>query len=254
MEKIKKISNNPYIVAASILIVAAVVAVAIFFVNPTSAPTPVAIQTTIEDFQPVILKPATNPSTDFVDPVTEQDHIKGNPNAPTKIVEYSDYECPFCKRLHLTMNQLMDKYGASGEVAWVYRHFPIDQLHPIKARAVAVAAECSNEQGGNSAFWKFSDRYFELAKSNNQTDIGVVIPLIVNEIGLDKVAFDQCFVSGKYNKHIQENFDNAVATGGVGTPWSVLIGPDGKTYPLNGAQTQATIEQLISIAQKNESL
>ncbi len=85
-------------------------------------------------------------------PITSKDHIRGNPDAPVKIVEYSDTECPFCKRFHTTMKEVMDEYGKDGKVAWVYRHFPLDQLHS-KARKEAVALECANEQGGNDKFW-----------------------------------------------------------------------------------------------------
>ena len=78
-------------------------------------------------------------------PISSSDHIRGNPDAPVKIVEYSDTECPFCKRFHETMKQVMDEYGKDGKVAWVYRHFPLDQLHS-KARKEAVALECAKEQ------------------------------------------------------------------------------------------------------------
>ena len=73
----------------------------------------------------------------------------------------------------------------------------------------------------------------------------------MKEAGLDQVTFQTCFESGKYDDHIEADIANAVETGGRGTPWSVMIGPDGKTYPVNGAQPLAAIEQLISIA-KNE--
>src|SRR3989344_453399 len=99
-------------------------------------------------------------------PITSTDHIRGNPDAPIKIVEYSDFECPFCKRFHETMQQVSAEYG--DQVAWVYRHFPLDQLHS-KARKEAVASECAAELGGNDAFWKFTDRFFELTPSNDQT-------------------------------------------------------------------------------------
>jgi protein-disulfide isomerase len=83
-------------------------------------------------------------------PITSADHIRGNPNAPVKIVEYSDMECPFCKRFHPTMQQTVDEYD--GKVAWVYRHFPLDSIHS-KARSEAIATECAGELGGNDMFW-----------------------------------------------------------------------------------------------------
>lgn len=189
-------------------------------------------------------------NTNKVKEVTADDHIKGSIDAPIKIVAYSDFECPFCKRYHETMTSIMKKYGDSGEVAFIFRQFPLDALHPVKARAVAVASECANELGGNNTFWKFADRYFELTLTNNQTDIEKVIPQIVTEIGLDKTAFTSCFSSDRHNARIEADTANAAETGGRGTPWSILIGPSGKTYPINGALPQASIEQMIEVAKK----
>lgn len=183
-----------------------------------------------------------------MNPIDDSDHIRGNTNAPVKIVEYSDMECPFCKRFHFTMQQVMDEYGKGGKVAWVYRHFPLDQPHPVKARAEAVASECANELGGNDAFWKFIDRFFELTPSNNQTDVQTVLPQIAREIGLNESQFATCLTSGKYDKHIQDDLDNATATGGNGTPWSIIVTAGGKKYPLSGAQPFAAIKQLIELA------
>jgi protein-disulfide isomerase len=94
--------------------------------------------------------------TDQVNPVTDADHVKGDRNAAIKVVEYSDFDCPFCGRFHDSMNSVVE---SNDDVAWVYRHFPLDQLHP-QARAVAQAAECVAELGGNEAFWTFTDGYF----------------------------------------------------------------------------------------------
>lgn len=238
MEQETQTKNNLAIPVA-IVIAGVLVAGAVIFSNNNSSPTPTAV-----DEQQV----AQQGSTDNVRPVTNEDHIKGNPNADVVIVEYSDFECPFCKRFHDTMNQVMDEYGASGQVAWVYRQFPLDQLHPVKARAEAIASECVNEIGGNDAFWQFADRFFELTPSNNQTDIETVIPQIVREIGTDEQKFNTCMNSGKYDQHIEEDIANAVETGGRGTPWSVVIAPNGKTFPLNGAQPYGSVKQLIEIA------
>ena len=186
-------------------------------------------------------------SLENVAPVTSEDHILGNPDALIKIIEYSDMECPFCKRFHSTMRQIIDEYGKDGKVAWVYRQFPLDSLHS-KARTEAVAGECANELGGNDAFWKYTDRFFELTPSNNQTDITTVLPQIALEIGLDETKFNSCLASKKYDKHIQDNIDNAAATGGNGTPWSIVITESGKKYPLSGAQPYETVKQLIELA------
>lgn len=189
---------------------------------------------------------------DKVLPVTPADHIRGNPNAPVKIVEYSDFECPFCKAFHPTMKRVMEEYGQSGQVAWVYRHFPIDQLHPVKARKEAVASECANELGGNEAFWKYTDRFFELTPSNNDTDVDVLLPQIAGEIGLDGNRFAACLTSGKYDKHIEDEVKNAMEIGSTGTPSSVVIGKNGKKYPIVGAQPYASVKQIIDLALQGE--
>lgn len=187
-----------------------------------------------------------------INPVTAEDHIRGNPNAKVVVVEYSDFECPFCKRFHPTMKQIIDEYGKGDEVAWVWRHFPLDSLHPVKARKEAVASECAAELGGNDAFWKFADRFFELSPSNNQTDIDTVLPQIAREIGLPADQFAACLGSSKYDMHIQNNLDNAIKTGGNGTPWSIVIAQNGKKYPLSGSQPYAVVKQLIDIALKDK--
>ncbi len=248
MEEIKTTGQNPYLMPLAVVIAGGLIAGAVLLNGST---------------EKVTQQKNTNPtaqnvpeqqvgSTDAVAKVTDKDHIKGNPDALVKIVEYSDFECPFCKQFHNTMNEIMDKYGASGDVAWVFRQFPLEQLHPVKAQAVAVASECANEQGGNDTFWKFTDRYFELTLTNNRTDIDTVIPQIAKEIGLDIPAFNTCRQSGKFDEHIQGDIANAVATGGRGTPWSVVIAPNGKTFPINGAQPLSAVEQIIELAKKEK--
>lgn len=177
-----------------------------------------------------------------VRPVSKDDHIRGNPNAPVVIVEYSDTECPFCGRFHSGMKQIIDEYGKTGKVAWVYRHWPIDQLHS-KARTEAVALECAGELGGNDKFWEYTDRLYEITPTNNGLDLAQ-LPKIAEFVGLDVVKFNVCLASGKYDAKIQADADNAQATGGRGTPWSVVITKDSKTS-INGAQPYAQIKTLI---------
>lgn len=109
-------------------------------------------------------------SVENIKPISDQDHILGNPDAPVKVVEFADTECPFCKRFHPTMHQVIQEYGRSGQVAWVYRHFPIDEIHS-KARKEATALECANELGGNTTFWQYTDRLYEITPSNNNLDL-----------------------------------------------------------------------------------
>ena len=178
--------------------------------------------------------------------ISSDDHIRGNPDAPIKIVEYSDTECPFCKRFHATMKEVMDEYGKDGKVAWIYRHFPLDQLHS-KARKEAVALECANEQGGNDKFWSYADRLYEITPANNSLD-PAELPKIAQYVGLDTAKFNTCLGSTKYDKHIEDEVQNAQITGGNGTPWSIVIGKNGKKYPLSGAQPLSAVKQLIDLA------
>lgn len=186
-------------------------------------------------------------NTGKINPVTESDHIKGNPDAPIKIVEYSDFDCPFCSRFHDSMKIVTEKYGDN--VAWVYRQFPLEQLHP-QAPAVAVASECVAELGGNDAFWVFTDGYFAARGAGDNTAHGELIAQLVTKAGVSSASFTECFDSGRHITSVQADMDNAIETGGGGTPWSILIGPSGKTYPINGALPQQAIEQVIELAKK----
>ncbi|MCX6739417.1 MAG: thioredoxin domain-containing protein [Candidatus Parcubacteria bacterium] len=103
------------------------------------------------------------------DPVTAKDHILGNPNADVKIITHADFECPFCKRFHATMEDVMKQYQAGGKVAWVIRHFPLTQLHD-KAPIEAEASECANELGGNAKFWEYVNLLEKITPANNGLD------------------------------------------------------------------------------------
>lgn len=186
-------------------------------------------------------------NTDKVNPVTADDHIRGDVNAPIKLVEYSDFDCPFCSRFHDVMNDVIEKYD--GEVAWVFRQFPLEQLHP-QAPAVAVASECVAEIGGNDAFWKYADAYFGARGSGDKTAHSELIPRSVTSAGVSQQAFTECFESGRLTEAVQSDMDNAVETGGRGTPWSIIVGPSGKTYPVNGALPIQALEQIIDLAIK----
>lgn len=185
------------------------------------------------------------PSGDLslINPVTADDHIKGNPNAPLVIVEYSDFDCPFCRTFHITLNKILDEYGAEGKVAWVYRHFPIASLHPSAAH-IAEASECVAELGGNDAFWKFSDLVFMERGTNEQTNI-TRLPEFAVTAGVDESAFKTCLESGRNRAAVEEDFNNAVAIGGRGTPHSIIVIGDQKIEITGGAQPYEVVKQMI---------
>ncbi|MEK7649686.1 MAG: thioredoxin domain-containing protein [Patescibacteria group bacterium] len=182
--------------------------------------------------------------------VNGDDHLRGNPDAAVKIVEYSDLECPFCKTFHKTMLQVMDEYGNDGRVAWVYRHLPLDQIHP-KARKEAEASECAAKLGGNDAFWQYIDKIFEITPANNGLD-HALLPQIAQDLGLDRAAFEACLSGGEFAQKISDQMQDAAAAGAQGTPYSVIITKDGKTIPINGALPYPSVKAMIDQALATE--
>lgn len=185
----------------------------------------------------------SNPQEVRIRPVGETDHIRGNPNAEVVIVEYSDTECPFCKQFHTTLQTVMEKYGRDGRVAWVYRHFPLDQLHPT-ARKEAEALECAGELGGNEGFWAYTDELYSVTPSNNRLDMAE-LPRIASRVGLDVTQFNTCLDSGRHADKVERDYQDAVAAGGRGTPYSVILTRDGQRIPVSGAVPASALELQI---------
>ncbi len=190
------------------------------------------------------------PATINMLPVTAEDHILGNPNAPVMIVEYSDTECPFCKVFHLTMKRVMAEYGTEGKVAWVYRHFPIAELHS-RAQKEAEATECVAELGGNEKFWKYLDTIFVQTNSNDSLD-PAALPAIAKSIGIDEKKFNECLSSGKYATKILASIQDAQRAGSEGTPNTILITRDGQKATIQGAQPYETLKAVIDVAIANQ--
>lgn len=109
------------------------------------------------------LPPEEKVTVRAVDPKNEV--VRGNTNAKISLIEYSDFECPFCKQFHNTMQQVIAAHEK--DVKWVYRHFPLDSLHQ-QARTEALMSECAREQG---KFWEFTDSVFKVTPANDGMDI-----------------------------------------------------------------------------------
>jgi len=234
--------KNTLMIPGAVILAGIIISIAIVYsrgpaVAPAPAPTPAPAAA-----QP----PAAATSLDAMRAISAEDHYRGNLDATVKIVEYSDTECPFCKQFHGTLKQVISQYGASGKVVWVYRHFPLDGLHP-KARKEAEATECANELGGPEGFWKFIDRLYEVTPSNNGLD-PAELPKIAAYAGLNVNAFNTCLSSGKYAAKVNADYQNAVATGGQGTPHSIMVAPNGEKAPIGGAQPLASVMQMIDVA------
>ncbi len=187
-------------------------------------------------------QPAAETPTGVAPPITKADHIRGDIRAPLIWIEYSDFECPFCKRFHPTMLRMLEEYA--GKIKFVYRHFPLS-FHQ-NAQKEAEASECANELGGTKAFWKYTDLIFERTTANGTGfALDALVPL-AKEIGLNETKFKNCLDSGKYAAHVQQDEAGGQGAGVNGTPGSFLIGKDGKAQLLSGAlpyeQVKAAIE------------
>lgn len=176
-----------------------------------------------------------------VPPVTKADHVRGDQNAALTWIEYSDFECPFCKRFHPSMLQMMEEY--KGKIKWVYRHFPLS-FH-ANAQKQAEASDCAAELGGNDAFWKYSDAILERTTSNGTGfALNALVPL-AKELGLNEKKFKECLDSEKYAKHVADDINGGSAAGVNGTPGSFLIGKDGKAQLVSGALPYEQIKALV---------
>ena len=164
-------------------------------------------------------------------PITElkisadNDPIIGNSNAPITIIEFSDFQCPFCAKFHIqTLPKIMDEYIKEGKVKLVFRDFPIQSIHS-NALLASVAAECANEQG---KFKEMHDKLFENQNEWNSKDTDNLIILFNQyslEMGIEKEKFDSCLKNGKYIKEIQKDLDDGRTYGVSGTP-GFFIGND----------------------------
>ena len=163
----------------------------------------------------------------------ERDHIYGDINAPLTLIEYSDYECPFCKRFHPTAKKFIDQ--SNGQVNWVYRHFPLGFHNPV-AQKEAEAAECAAAQGGNGEFWSYSDLIYQKTRSNGNGLNRSQLIALAEERGLQVDAFKQCLTSGEMEGRVKDDYQNGTVSGVTGTPGNFLINNQtGKIAVLNGA-------------------
>lgn len=173
----------------------------------------------------------------------DRDHIYGNPDASVSLIEYSDFECPFCKRFHPTAKKIVDAYD--GKVNWVYRHFPL-AFHNPGAQKQAEASECAADLGGNDAFWRYTDLIYERTTSNgNGFPLDGLVPL-AEEIGLDGTKFRKCLEEERYAARVQEDYEEGVSIGISGTPGNILLhNESGEVMPRPGAAPFDVMKQLI---------
>ncbi|MGH2897137.1 MAG: DsbA family protein, partial [Solirubrobacteraceae bacterium] len=139
---------------------------------------------------------------------------RGPANAPGVIVEFSDYQCPFCKRAEPTVTELLKKYPT--QIRVVYRHMPLDGLHP-RARPAAIASVCAEAQG---KFWEYHDKLFENQQALNDEDLDKS----ATELGLDLAAFKTCLANPDTALRVQKDSEAARSVGITGTPAFLING------------------------------
>lgn len=166
--------------------------------------------------------------------VVDEDNIRGNKDGKVTIIEYSDLECPFCKIFHPEMLKVMATYPK--DVRWVYRHFPIDSIHP-NARKESEASECAAEQG---KFWEYVDKVFERTKSNGYGFALEDLPKLAKELGLDTKKFNDCYNGSKYAQKVEDQLQGAIKAGVTGTPGNFINGIEVK-----GAVPFEQLKQII---------
>ena len=247
MEPTKESHQQILTIPMAIVVAAAIIAGAIIYMyHPTG---------TAKSGSGQVAPSATVPDTSALPPVTAADHILGNPNAPIKIVEYSDPSCPYCKMFQTTMLQIMQNYGAGGQVAWVYRQFPLNKpdangniLH-ANAGTQANAFECAASIGGNAGFWAFEKDWYATFPDNGASETADVdnqqLASVAKDTGLNATAFSDCLSSNKFAGVVEKEYQGGFDLGITGTPTSYIVTPTGSPIAITGAQPYATLKTAI---------
>ena len=161
-------------------------------------------------------------------PTPRRDHIQGPVNAPIKLLEYGDYQCPFCGRAYPIVKAIQQELGAS--LCFAFRHFPLNTMHPYAEHA-AEAAEAAGSQG---RFWEMHDLLFENQSALEDEHLA----RYAATLGLDARRLIAEIVSGAYSRRIQEDFKSGIRGGVNGTP----------TFFINGVRYDGAhaLEELIA--------
>ncbi|MFA6522965.1 MAG: thioredoxin domain-containing protein [Candidatus Peribacteraceae bacterium] len=178
---------------------------------------------------PTSAAPTQQPSGPVAE-VTAKDHKRGPANAKITIITYTDFQCPYCKRAHTTMEEVLAAY--KNDVNLVYRNFPLS-FHEY-AQKLAEGSECVAELAGNDAFWKYSDKVFGDTTTQFTNE---EITKVAVSVGADQAKFKTCLESSKYAAKVQSDEDGGAAAGVRGTPANFLYNnATKKTQLISGAQ------------------
>ncbi len=160
--------------------------------------------------------PAAAPTAPVDIKLTADDHVKGNANAKVTLVEYSDFQCPFCATVRPTLDQVMKDYG--DKVKLVYRNYPLTSLHPMAQKA-AEASECASEQG---KFWEMHDKLFDQNTAGTMSVDN--FKKAAGELKLNQSQFDTCLDTGKYASKVTASETEGTSFGVQGTPATFVNG------------------------------
>ncbi|MFA6473439.1 MAG: thioredoxin domain-containing protein [Patescibacteria group bacterium] len=162
--------------------------------------------------------------------VKSDDWIRGNKNAKVTLVEFSDFECPFCGRFNPTVDQVLKDY--KDDVRVVFKHYPLTTIHP-QAQKAAEAAECAGAQG---KFWEMHDKMF-----TNQATLSLEnMKKWAKEVGVKESTFNTCLDKGEMASKVSEDVQVANGLGVSGTPTSFVNGIE-----VSGAQTFDYVKSII---------
>jgi protein-disulfide isomerase len=174
--------------------------------------------------------------------LAESDHIRGNILAPVTVIEYADIECTFCKRFEGTMQELYQAYGTTGQVRFVFRHFPLGIWdHSIPE---AIAAECAGEQNGSAAFYEYLNRLFQLTPSENNSDL-TVLSKISASMGLDEQQFQRCSTEPATKERVTSEHLSGVRAGVSTVPTTFIIGPQSQITKIVGNKPYTALKTII---------
>ena len=207
----------------------------------------VAAQGSINNQQPAVVAQPQQPTKGVAS--IDDDPVLGDKNAPVTVIEFSDYECPFCKRhFDQTHQELVKKYIETGKVKLVFKDFPLS-FHDPMATKEAVAANCAREQGGDKKYFEFHDEIFKRTISNGNGLNDEKILTIAKDLGLNTGKFTTCLSNQAQTDEVKKDIADGTAAGASGTP-TFLIGKttsngeiDGEL--LIGAQPFAAFQAVI---------
>lgn len=181
------------------------------------------------------------PAPSKTKPISDTDHIRGNKNAKITLLEYSDFECPFCQRFHPTVKELLKTYG--DKIRLVYRHYPLP-FHQ-NAQKEAEASECIAELGGNDKFWQYADTIFERTTANGTGFALEKLGPLASELGINQDQFQTCLDSGKYEKLVKDQITDGTNAGVSGTPSTFIIDDKNNSQIIVGAQPIEAFKAIV---------